>query len=106
LIDLLRFISSQLPNILGFTFGVVQMGLYMFYMNKTPVGKEAGKGSAATEEHVVVNIPEHSPTFPEKSSEMAVPRMSCAAEAAAAMARNRDGVDDMFVHRGPTNQMA
>ncbi|KAL6644070.1 hypothetical protein ACP70R_018836 [Stipagrostis hirtigluma subsp. patula] len=71
-----------LPNVLGFTFGVVQMGLYVFYMNKTPVkaeGKEAGKLAAAEEEHVIVNIAKLSPAVPMKSpqvqqgTEMAAP---------------------------------
>ena len=26
----------QLPNVLGFTFGVIQMGLYKLYRNATP----------------------------------------------------------------------
>jgi solute carrier family 50 protein (sugar transporter) len=93
---------------MGFTFGVVQMAVYMFYMNKTPVltkGKEADKNPMPTEEHVVVNITKLSSTVPEKSSEMAVPRMNCAAEAAAAMTANSDQVD-VIVNPSSTNQVA
>ncbi|KAM3245056.1 hypothetical protein ACQJBY_056405 [Aegilops geniculata] len=84
-----------LPNVLGFTFGVIQMVLYVFYMNKTPVAsevkevKEAWKAPA--EDHVVVinvgktdksSCAEVRPVT-EMASAVDVPRR-CAAEAAAA----------------------
>jgi solute carrier family 50 (sugar transporter) len=86
-----KLIFLQLPNVLGFTFGLVQMALYMFYMNKTPLvaeGKQAGtKLPAETEDHVV-NIAKLSPALPEKSrdevhpvTEMDIPRRNCAAVA-------------------------
>ncbi|CAD6267861.1 unnamed protein product [Miscanthus lutarioriparius] len=102
-----------LPNVLGFCFGVVQMVLYVLYMNKTPVavaeGKDAGgKLPSAADDHVLVNIAKLSPALPERSSGVhratqmvvaAVPARSCAAEAAApAMLPNRDVVD-VFVSR-------
>jgi solute carrier family 50 (sugar transporter) len=86
-------ISAASEHFLGFTFGVIQMALYMFYMNKTPVaaeGKQAGaKLPAGTEDHVV-NIAKLSPALPEKSrevhpvTEMGIPRWNCAAVAAPA----------------------
>jgi solute carrier family 50 (sugar transporter) len=99
LIRLDRFL--QLPNVLGFTFGVVQMALYMFYMNKTPVGaegKDAGKLPTAADEHIIVNIAKLSPALPEKSSEVhpvaEMTRTNCATQVA--MAENRD-----FIALGP-----
>ncbi|CAN6356016.1 unnamed protein product [Urochloa humidicola] len=98
-----------LPNVLGFTFGVVQMVLYVFYMNKTPVvtdGKDAGKLPTATDDHVLVNIAKLSPAIPERSSEvypvreMGLPARSCAAEVARAAA-NRDVVDVMVSRHSP-----
>ncbi|XBI49997.1 hypothetical protein VPH35_113473 [Triticum aestivum] len=85
-------LSAVLPNILGFTFGMIQMALYMFYMNATPAvsnlkeGKEGLKKPA--EEHVVVinvgKIEKSSGAVVRPVTEMhnAIPSR-CAAEAAA-----------------------
>ncbi|KAF7086820.1 hypothetical protein CFC21_090090 [Triticum aestivum] len=82
-----------LPNVLGFTFGVIQMVLYVFYMNKTPVASEVKEGKEAwkapAEDHVVVinvgkadksSCAEVRPVT-EMASAVDVPRR-CAAEAA------------------------
>ena len=88
---------------------MVQMVLYVLYMNKTPVavaeGKDAsGKLPSAADEHVFVNIAKLSPALPERSSGVhpvaqmaAVPNRSCAA-APPAMLPNGDVVD-VFVSR-------
>ncbi|RLM69198.1 bidirectional sugar transporter SWEET14-like [Panicum miliaceum] len=46
-----------LPNVLGFTFGVIQMGLYAIYRNATP--RVPAKEVADDKEGIVVNVPEH-----------------------------------------------
>ncbi|XP_037453865.1 bidirectional sugar transporter SWEET13-like [Triticum dicoccoides] len=84
-----------LPNVLGFTFGVIQMVLYVFYMNKTPVASKVKEGKEAwkvpAEDHVVVinvgkadksSCAEVRPVT-EMAGAVDVPRR-CAAEAAAA----------------------
>ena len=50
--------SLQLPNVLGFIFGVIQMGLYAIYRNATPrvPAKEVADDK---EDIVVVKVPEH-----------------------------------------------
>ncbi|GJM95691.1 hypothetical protein PR202_ga12462 [Eleusine coracana subsp. coracana] len=93
-----------LPNILGFTFGVVQMALYMFYMNKTPVaeGKEAGTKLPAEADEHVVNIAKLSPALQEKNrevhpfTEIGIPMRNCGAMAGPA---NRDTVG--FANHSP-----
>jgi hypothetical protein len=35
------FLMFQLPNVVGFTFGIVQMIIYFMYMNRKKVGSEA-----------------------------------------------------------------
>ena len=49
--------SLQLPNVLGFIFGVIQMGLYAIYRNTTP--RVPAKEVADDKEDVVVKVPEH-----------------------------------------------
>ena len=49
--------SLQLPNVLGFIFGVIQMGLYAIYRNATP--RVPAKEVADDKEDVVVKVPEH-----------------------------------------------
>ncbi|XP_040385790.1 bidirectional sugar transporter SWEET13-like [Oryza brachyantha] len=74
-----------LPNVLGFTFGVVQMGLYVFYMNATPVAGEGKEGKLAAEEpQVVVNVGKLTATPDRSSGVHPLTEMATAAAAAAA----------------------
>ena len=48
----------QLPNVIGFTFGVIQMGLYALYCNATPrlPAKDVEDNDAVDD---AVKVPEH-----------------------------------------------
>ncbi|XP_062182826.1 bidirectional sugar transporter SWEET14-like [Phragmites australis] len=57
---LIRDKYVALPNVIGFTFGVIQMGLYMIYRNATP--RMPAKELADVKETTVadvINVPEH-----------------------------------------------
>ncbi|KAL5206078.1 hypothetical protein ABZP36_034287 [Zizania latifolia] len=80
-----------LPNVLGFTFGVVQMGLYVFYMNAKPVageGKEAKLPAAEDQAVVVVDVSKLATTPEKNSSYSEVHPVTEMATASAAVARN------------------
>nr|CAB3491599.1 unnamed protein product [Digitaria exilis] len=49
-----------LPNVIGFTFGVIQMGLYALYRNATPkvIGKDASEDKEVTVANTI-KVPEH-----------------------------------------------
>ncbi|KAL6653902.1 hypothetical protein ACP70R_007367 [Stipagrostis hirtigluma subsp. patula] len=57
---LIRDKYVALPNVLGFTFGVIQMGLYALYRNATPrlpAAKEVSDDEASVTD--VIKVPEH-----------------------------------------------
>ncbi|KAL6659645.1 hypothetical protein ACP70R_002474 [Stipagrostis hirtigluma subsp. patula] len=56
---LIRDKYVALPNVLGFTFGVIQMGLYALYRNATPrlPAKEVSDNEASVTD--IVKLPEH-----------------------------------------------
>ncbi|TVU50330.1 hypothetical protein EJB05_01698, partial [Eragrostis curvula] len=73
-----------LPNILGFTFGVIQMGLYVFYFCRKKMlllaeGKDAAKLQETMEDHVPKKSCDVHPA-PEMAA-TAVPGRSCTAAA-------------------------
>jgi len=43
----------QLPNTLGFVFGIIQMGMYLMYRNATPVALEEPVKGQESNGHIV-----------------------------------------------------
>jgi solute carrier family 50 protein (sugar transporter) len=66
----------QLPNVIGFTFGVIQMGLHALYRNATPSGVPAAK--EVTDDKVAAavddtfKVPEHVVTIAKLGAPAAV----------------------------------
>jgi len=43
----------QLPNTLGFVFGIIQMGMYLMYRNATPVALEEPVKAQELNGHII-----------------------------------------------------
>jgi solute carrier family 50 protein (sugar transporter) len=75
------FHFHQLPNVLGFTFGVVQIGLYTLYRNATPKEVADDAKDAATADGTFKVSGEHVVTIAKQSATPAVAELINARDA-------------------------